>query len=56
MAALFKRGPRPGPITPFKMWPKVSTVATFKTQPKTDTLKKIYQSRDERWGDGKEYE
>ena len=40
MATLFKRGPRPGPITPFKTWPKVSTVA-IKMQPKTDTLKKI---------------
>ena len=30
MAALFKRGLRPGPIAPFKMWPKVSTVAAFK--------------------------
>ena len=32
MAALFKRGPRLGPIGPFKSWPKVSTVAAFKTR------------------------
>ena len=29
MAALFKRGPRPRPIAPFKMWPKVKVVVVF---------------------------
>ena len=38
MAALFKRGPRPGPIPLFKTWPKVSTIAAFKMWPKTYTL------------------
>ena len=41
MAALFKRGQRPGPIAPFKTWPTVSTGAAFKTWPKTDTLGRV---------------
>ena len=35
MAALFKRGPKLGPIASFKTQPKVSIVAAFKTQHKT---------------------
>ena len=38
MAALFKCGPRPGSIAPFKTRPKVSTVAVFKMWRKTYAL------------------
>ena len=41
MAALFKRGPRPGPIALFKTWPKVSTVVAFKTRRKTYALGRV---------------